>query len=275
MYFIENCPICDGNKLDVYQSLVMPFVSDRTGIWKPFLIEKKYFKELKEGLSYLSTYTCECTKCGHLFAKHRFTDAEMTKLYDKYRGEEYNNLRKRYEINYSLKDEYFKKKINNIDRINNNILRLNNHSEINLLDWGGGDGINTPGINFSSNVTIFDISSEIRFKKLKGNILKKYNTITALHVLEHVNYPKDTISEMIKYADKNTLFYIEVPYEKEVEEISEIKKLHWHEHINCFTINSLEHLLINVNINPITIEIKDLSDDFRNFKVISCYAKYQ
>lgn len=119
---------------------------------------------------------------------------------------------------------------------------------------GGGDvGKNTP---FKDNNSIFDIFDVSNKPVLNGakSVSKKtafgtnYNLIVCSNVLEHVPYPADLILDIKNAMNKDTVLYIEVPYEDVIRvsdpdvDLSQLKR-HWHEHINFYSENSLRNIL--------------------------------
>ena len=124
---------------------------------------------------------------------------------------------------------------------------------ISILDWGGDTGKNTPFKHANKEFHIYDISNV--FPVQGAEIITKekalqteYDLIVCSMVLEHVPYPAELISEIKQNMSKNTLLYIEVPFE-ELMRVSEgdkdlqLKKRHWHEHINFYSEESLRRLL--------------------------------
>jgi hypothetical protein len=76
----------------------------------------------------------------------------------------------------------------------------------------------------------------------------KYDLVICSNVLEHVPYPAELIVEIKNTMGKDTVLYVEVPYEDIVRETStdqnwHLKKKHWHEHINFYTEKALLSML--------------------------------
>jgi len=116
-----------------------------------------------------------------------------------------------------------------------------------VLDWGGDTGVNTPFLHTAQFVHIYDISNLPTVGTAEAvDILRientKYDLIVCSQVLEHVPYPLDIINNIVSIMDEETLFYIEVPYEKLMRQQPGSKEIylekhHWHEHINFFLRN--------------------------------------
>jgi len=212
-----------------------------------------------------------------VFAKHRFSDVEMALLYDNYRGVEYCEQRIAVEPSYKSVDTYLSMAVPHIADIEENIVKFLGYSDINLLDWGGGEGLNTPCKSFANNISVFDISKENKFFALKGLVTSDFNVIICMHVLEHVNFPSFALEEMLKYSRKGTLVYLEVPLEAGINAnvggySAELERLHWHEHINCFSLRPLVLLMERHEIKILYSHVIDLSDGFRDFKAIGVYG---
>ena len=255
----------------------MPFVSQRVGLWRPLNVSRSRFRDLTEGTSYFSTFTCVCSGCGMVFAKHRFSDVEMALLYNDYRGVEYCEQRIAVEPSYKSVDMYLSMAVPHIADIEENIVKFLGHSDINLLDWGGGEGLNTPCKSYANNICIFDISKENHFSILKGLETSDFNVIICMHVLEHVSFPSLTLEGMLKYSRKGTLVYLEVPLEAGINAklgglSKEVERLHWHEHINCFSLRPLMLLMEKQGVKVVYSHVIDLSDGFRDFKAVGVYG---
>jgi hypothetical protein len=261
----------------------MPFVSDITEIWKPFPITKADFYDLDPGTSYFSTYSCVCAECGLVYAKHRFAEIELGKLYSNYRGEQYNQLRTKYEPNYGRYDSYLANPVEHLPQIER-LIETVKPSIKTVLDWGGGDGVNTPFKQTADLVVSYDISRIDKFRVLKEGraetttVQKAYDLIVCMHVLEHVNDPKVLVEVLLEFLEPLGVIYFEVPLEIEIDfdfgGYSEgRKKNHWHEHINCFSRSAFERLLEKTDLNLKYLSTHDVSDNFRQFKIIQCIAQ--
>jgi hypothetical protein len=151
-------------------------------------------------------------------------------LYRQYRGDEYDTIRRLYEPSYSsdifrIKHEYVKDVENLLSNYCKDIRTI--------VDFGGGNGINTP-ILANVYTYVFDISNTTCLHK-KIDKLIKCDLITCMQVLEHVSDPNE-ICKSLKHFSK--YYYFEVPN----EDISKLKEM-WHEHINLFNVISFKNLL--------------------------------
>jgi SAM-dependent methyltransferase len=216
--------------------------------------------------------------CNLLFLDMRFDDQELDRLYYNYRDENYANLRNKYEPGYKRINKVINSPYNYIKKVEN-FLSTFFTSSINILDFGGDDGKNTPFKDTKNIIHIYDISKKPTVKNLKkvnkSNMLKKYDLVILSNVIEHVSYPQLIINEIKKLLNKSSIFYIELPLEKIMKKNWEFEggrlkknklliclknKKHWHEHINFYSKKSLVKLLnfcglkiIKMNILPIEI----------------------
>jgi hypothetical protein len=102
-----------------------------------------------------------------------------------------------------------------------------------ILDWGGGDGSNTPFLG-QGQVFVHDIS---------GAALAE----GAERADTHARQRYDLLREMQPLMDLRTMLYVEGPHEALVRQHPPgtdltPHKRHWHEHVNFFTESSLRQL---------------------------------
>jgi len=278
MEFIDFCPVCFSKNIDYSQAIVMPFVSDRTKTWLPMKIEKEEFNDLEKGYQYLTTNTCHCKECGLMYSRHRFNDYEMSLLYKNYRGEDYVELRSKYEPSYKKTQAYLDLQVQHLGQIETKVIEhlKNPPKNCTVLDFGGHDGLNSPFKNNSRQLIGYDISMEDPFVTISGpryNSKQKFNIVTCMHVFEHVSWPNQLVKEISSYLDNDGLIYIEVPLDSFIDFNSGglkegCKKKHWHEHINSFSKKSIVHLFEENNFETLWVNILDVSDSFRKFEVI-------
>ena len=284
MKISNSCIICGNIKIFKRSAILMPFIADRVFGWTPFFLEKNFnIRTIKMGIVYSNVNSCYCKLCHLIYLDMRFDEDELKKLYKDYRGVKYNELRIKYEPEYKEMDNYIK----NIYSIENRKKteeylseHLDNFSEI--LDWGGGDGGNTPFFGDKKiNIDIFDISGNKIKEKINirfiNKVEKQYDLITALHVFEHVPYPLSLLNEIGRALKLDGYIYIEVPFENIMRNVIDPinEKNHWHEHINFYSLQSLEIMLSKSKskFKIINISTQDISDNFRNCHIIRVLAK--
>lgn len=256
-----QCVCCGSKTLKSSPAVLMPFVAHRTFGWEPVTIDESWgLSTIRNGHAYSICKSLYCSDCGFLFLDIRFSESELSKLYDGYRGEEYNALRESYEHGYKLRNVSLNAGIGYIQDIED-FLQPHLSFPISILDWGGDTGKNTPFKNKNEAFDIYDISNKnviegARIVSKSEAHSKKYSLIVCSNVLEHVPYPSDLLFEITKAMNKESVLYIEVPLENVVlnnkNDLHLLKK-HWHEHINFYSEKSLYSLVQNVGL-----EVKDL-----------------
>lgn len=285
MDVINSCPICSSNNLRKSGAVIMPFLSHRIFDWKPFEISNSHnLKTIKSGNAYQLCNSCLCNNCNHLFTDVRFSESEMAKLYKGYRGKEYCQLREKYEPGYIKRNNNLNLAIHYIKDIENFIKKnIGLIKKLKILDWGGGNGINTPFQNTDHNIYIHDVSNvdtiNKKFVKLDTKKQVKFDLITSLHVFEHLPYPNSEIKKILKFLKKNGYLYIEVPKEYTVGNNGSISKnklstkRHWHEHINFYSKKSLTKFIELAGLELIKIQSSNVNKDDFKLEIFQVLAK--
>ena len=244
----SSCVCCMSKSIEKTPAILMPFIAERVFDWKPVQIDKGWgLKDIKNGNAYSLCNSLSCNRCGHLFLDLRFSDSEMTKLYHNYRGPSYVAQREKYEMGYTKKNQELLRPIGYLKEIENFISKYVKKKN-SIIDWGGGDGTNTPFKKSAKTLHIFDISRTnfdstfISFKELKKN---KYDLILCRNVLEHIPWPIPFLKKISGIMNNNHFLYLDLPLEELIinsrKDRSILKnKRHWHEHINFFSKESLE-----------------------------------
>lgn len=227
MKFITYCRSCSSKACATRPAILAPFIMDLMFGLKPESTSCLY--GIPNQINYFPCKSLTCNTCGFVGINILFDDEEMSKLYSNYRGDDYNKLRLTYEPTY--KYDIFNERHTYVDQFSQPFIENNTKNIKTLVDFGGYDGLNTPKIGSERYVyDICDVESKVPTIKT----LIKCDLITCMHVLEHVPNP-NLILEQIKGWSK--YYYFEVPNEN-----TENKEF-WHEHINCFSMNSFCHLL--------------------------------
>lgn len=272
----NQCVCCGSTETLNSPAVLLPFIAHRVFGYAPVEISKDWDLErygVKTGWNYFRCNTVSCSNCQHIFLDVRFTDDQMSNLYDKYREEEYTTLREHYEPGYISRNDNLISGNNYVHKIEDFISPYLTSSPA-ILDWGGDTGKNTPFVNECSLLHIFDISKKEAIEKaviVDEEEVKKnsYDLVVCCNVLEHIPYPLDLLKTLTECMSPETLLYIELPYEnlihaaEEQGDLPEVyrKKRHWHEHINFFNFNSIKTLvarsgltLLDIKETPITEE---------------------
>ena len=65
----------------------MPFISHRAFNWRPVVIDETWgLNSIKKGNAYSLCNSLFCKRCGFLFLDIRFSDDELSRLYENYRA---------------------------------------------------------------------------------------------------------------------------------------------------------------------------------------------
>jgi len=255
-----ECVCCGSKNLTKNPSVLMPFLADRIFDWSPIYVQKSWDLErygIEVGMTYTRCNSLLCNDCGHLFLDMRFNDEEMGRLYNNYRSGEYVDLRDKYEPGYRERNKVLNSGYTYLDKVEDFLKPHINPDKTKILDWGGDTGNNTPFRNKCELLHIYEISDKplvkkaVRITNFKNK--NKYDLIVCSHVLEHVPYPKSTLQEISKVMDDETLFYIELPFEKVMKSNTPLTKRHWHEHINFFSKESIKKLLTSCGFHVIKL----------------------
>jgi len=267
-----NCVCCGSDDILKSPAILMPFLADRVFGWKPVHITNEWgLNTIDNGMAYCICNSLQCSNCGHLFLDIRFNDYEMNALYDKYREDEYVKLRQEYEPGYIQRNEALNTAITYLEKVESFLLNYVT-LPVSVLDYGGDTGINTPFKKNTNRFHIYDVSNKSVIKEAKKvdineAINTEYNLIVCSNVLEHIPYPAEIMLNIINIMNKETVLYIEVPYEIIIQKDSSRKdiykdKKHWHEHINFYTKNSLKQLAVNCGFRVVGLkEIKVLDKE--------------
>ncbi len=246
------CPFCFSPDCARSPAILMPFVADRALGWPPVVIDESWgLNSIPSGNAYSICNSMECGQCGGLFLDIRFTDGELGRLYDDYRGAAYTALRDRYEPGYAARNDALRQGLPYVAKVED-FLRPHLPMPVRLLDWGGDTGNNSPFRAEASTFHIHDIShaepmAGASFVE-RGDIdPAAYDLIVCSDVLEHIPHPLDLLDDIVACMDEQTLLYLGVPYEALMFRNRDnpdrlMAKRHWHEHVNFFTQASLERL---------------------------------
>lgn len=247
------CVCCGSKSLKKSPAVLMPFIAHRAFGWEPAVIDESWgLKTIKLGNAYTVCNTLFCNECGFLFLDIRFSNYELESLYIGYREKEYTELRDRYEPGYIIRNKGLLSGISYLDDVEAFLKPMLNFPT-RILDWGGDTGKNTP---FKKNQCLFHIYDISNITPIQGaeSVTKEkayntdYDVIICSNVLEHVPYPSELLIEMKLAMRKNTILYLEMPYEEIMRVAKDdstimTKKKHWHEHINFFSEKSIRNLI--------------------------------
>lgn len=246
----DTCICCGASDLASSPAVLMPFVASRALGQEPLEISASWgMRDLKPGMAYTLCHSLQCRACECLFLNYRFTPEQMASLYAGYRGPAYTHQRDTFEPGYaasaartfSARQPY----IANVEAWLAPFLT----GRPRILDWGGGDGSNTPFLG-QGHVCIHDISGAALVhgaERADTHEPANYDLLVCMQVLEHVTEPLAVLHEMLPLMSPRTLMYVEVPHEALMRQHPPgtdltPHKRHWHEHINFFTETALRQL---------------------------------
>ncbi len=264
-----HCVCCGSTDLQRYPAILMPFIAHRIYQWEPVVIDESWgLNTIATGHAYSLCHSLLCQDCHLLFLDIRFSDSELARLYQNYRGDEYTALRDHYEPGYKARNDGLTQGINYLDAVEA-FLAPHLPNIISLLDWGGDTGVNTPFKKGEANsIDIYDIggaetTGKIRKVSRNNAAQNAYDLVVCSNVLEHVPYPKNLLDDIKKVMRPSTVLYLEVPHENLVRDNPTPlallgKKRHWHEHINFFSEASLNALLQKAGFLVLSFKIHDI-----------------
>jgi len=240
-----SCVACDSGDLAFYPSEFTEFITS-------FVFQKTGRKK---------TRTVFCRQCESVFSERRFNKLETEKLYKNYRGRNYTRERLKFEPNYKFDIERYAHLVEVENLISHFVKKINY-----IVDIGSDTRTNTLFKN-----------KAVLLQPFGTNLahLSSFPTKTTLfqlsHVLEHVSDPRSLLYTLAQNLD---WIYIEVPFEKHIEEKREPSlKVHWHEHINFFTEKGIRSLLRECDLDPVFIKPIDCDIGTSFTKVLSVLAR--
>jgi len=259
MRIANKCICCGGVNLSAYDGVVYPFIVFRlTGI-------KNSFGDCK---------SLVCRNCGVVFLNYRYMDEEIKKIYKGYRDGTYIKERTEADDDYLEKNDWFNNRVSYMPEIEN-LIKPFIKLPVTVLDWGGDTGHNAPFEDDRSLLHVYDIGdNDVIEGALKIDQPEdRYDLVVCANVLEHVSYPIETLKEITKSMDKDSVLYIEVP--------NEIKEIHlsdgnliapWHEHVNYFSTHSIAEMLDASGLDAVNVSVvstKITKYDISQFLVVA------
>jgi len=281
----DACICCASMVLDSSPAVLMPFVAKRVLGHDPVEVTKHWgLRDLRQGMAYSLCHSLQCQVCGTLFLDYRFASDQMASLYRGYRDAAYTQQRDYYEPGYAdtVAGDYLTRH-SYIDQVE---AWLAPHLTKNpsVLDWGGGDGRNTPFLG-RGQVLVHDISgaevvdgAETFDLRQLGS--RKFDLVVCSQVLEHVPAPMELLTEILPAMSPRTLLYLEVPHEQLIREHPgslglAVLKRHWHEHINFFTEAGLRRLIDRAGLQLVDVHFPGIELGMRQGEVMGLLAKLQ
>lgn len=276
MQLADTCICCCSSDLASSPAVLMPFVASRALGQKPLQITADWgMRDLNPGMAYTLCHSLQCRACGALFLDYRFTPAQMASLYKDYRGPAYTQLRERFEPGYAVASARDYTHRHTYVAEVEAWLAPHLPKQPHILDWGGGDGRNTPFLGHA-RVHIHDISGTALAhgaERADTRARQSYDLVVCMQVLEHVADPLAVLREMLPLMAPATLLYLEVPHEGLVRQHPQgtdltPHKRHWHEHVNFFTKDSLLRLTARAGLHVEDTLLQPFSNSSRQGEVL-------
>lgn len=247
MYLIHNCLGCKSDNVSFESAYFARFVAWRA-VGRPFPKDRL-----------ISVVVCH--DCSYVGTSVRLDKEEMARLYKDYRGEEYNRLRIELEPYYAEIAGKFDTQ-NEIERRSVGINQLiDRHIQTDMvttvLDYGGGKGQFIPAKFSRAKKYVYDISDAPLCEGVERFNPKEDRTFDFLmccHVIEHESEPDELMTDLFKFAHKDTLLYFEVPN----YDCPWIPNGVFHEHQSIFNMQSMTTFLQRHRLNIVdTVQCYD------------------
>jgi hypothetical protein len=230
-----------------------------------------------------------CQSCRFVGPEVAYTLEMLSGLYGNYRSESYNAERAVYEPNYNEIRDYVGKsneeissRMSNLDDIIGSCVDANEIN--NVIDWGGGEGRFIPTAFRAKNVWVLDVSSEPlvsnsfhRISQVPEGVKFEYAQIC--HVLEHIASPYEFVKNIIPHISDRGYIYIEVPQDRSEQDIQRFVhcdpsvRHYIHEHLNLFSMKSIEALALALGLGVMYLERKRLDLGWAAMDIISTLLK--
>lgn len=203
MYLMDSCPCCGSKELRRWPAIVSPFIAH-------------YACGTRPGDAHL----CECQGCSFRFFDTRLTSAEVSKLYDGYRGDAYFKARHHFEFWYSraVNDGIGSDPVEIAWRKQNLAKLLGDRARSfeTVLDYGGDRGQFIPD-GLGAERYVYEISNVEPVKGVAGLRSvegRQFDFVMLAHVLEHCSDPREFVRGLKSLGHSRTIFYFEMPYER-------------------------------------------------------------
>lgn len=284
---VSSCVICDSPTRCLKRALVAPFLAERIWHRAPFCVD-----------------LVECETCGFMFYNPRLDDADLRRLYENYRAEQYQRLRQDSEPWYTPKfnEDLASQASYELRRAKlAPILRkhLRDRKISRVLDYGGDRGDLVVGLIPGAEAFVYDISGvpAVTGATATNDLVGcKADLIINSNVLEHVGFPRQMVNEVFEASPSGGLVFLEVPGEspfqisrlaRRIAQIGIISLVRpalarylfrpaslymMHEHINYFTEQSLTTLMRSCGGDVIAAGTYSVSNRAGETDLVWCLA---
>lgn len=291
---VSSCPICSSMKIKAYPAIISGFLAERIG-----------------GETSEDVQLCHCRSCGFCYYNPRLESDEVKRLYDGYRGSEYQRMRQRHEPMYTEEFNAALGKDPREQKVRKELLREYLRSERNLdeirsvLDYGGDRGQFICDELCAAERYVYEISGTApepgihSLTSLDECKRRRFDLIMCCHLLEHASDPLEELEGILTLADRDTMIYIELPYVFVFRDISASMKERvvslgltlipqtlidvfaqrfrdsfiMHEHINFFNGSSLRELLERSGLDVLRLDVPSDNIGPEQHSIIRCLAR--
>ena len=286
----KTCLICKSKNINKFKAQFADFIAERVFDGENMAINLLH-----------------CEKCGFAYFDYRVSDDESTKLYSGYRNKGYQKQRQKHECWYTEEinklignsNLEIKNRNNNLEDILKKYINISRIQSV--LDFGGDRGQFIPDVFKAVKKYVYEISgvepcSGIQsLTSMEECYLNDYDLVICANVLEHLANPSEKVRQIKSLLKKGNYLYVELPYDSpfyknkfsdcqflfnryfswinifkhfiKAKKYSNLQLMH--EHINYFTINSIEELLNKEGFKVMCSQIKTIDAEWSKSKVIS------
>jgi hypothetical protein len=257
MKLAQHCVVCGSHNITKKLGLFAPFMASR-------LFELPLLK-VNDGTGdrFLDVFTNAiwCNDCGAVFSQMRPDPDELARVYEDYRGPEYNRVRSFFEPGYERWAGIMNSDMEWINRQSLSCSFLQDSidpSQISrILDYGGDKGQFIPKIFTSGEKFVYDISGVgvVDGVRIVNDLAEvgKVDFAMASNVLEHVSYPQEIMADIVSTCRPGTYVFIDVPQ----EDPAKTWVVDFHEHINFFTPHSVHRLIEQAGLKVLKMAIAE------------------
>jgi SAM-dependent methyltransferase len=273
MKLVHHCVICDSGNVTKKLGLFTPFMSHRMFEYPLIQVSDG------SGMRFLDVFTNAiwCDDCGAVFSQMRPDADELARVYEGYRGPDYNRIRTIFEPNYPKMSAAIDSDAEWKNRQNLSCAFLEdtvNPATIHrILDYGGDKGQYIPRIFSGSEKFVYDISGVgvVDGVQIVNDLaaVGQVDFVMASNILEHVSYPQEVMADILKACSPGAFVFIDVPQESPAE----TTVLDFHEHINFFTPVSVRRLIERMGLNLLKVSIAEINKGARKSQSIFALAQ--
>ena len=157
-----------------------------------------------------------CGTCSSGFFDYRYSDDEMSRIYSNYRGENYLNIRLKWEpwYNKAFNEEHDSAEFISMrqESLYQFLHKFLPNIPKTVVDVGGDRGQYIPSFGQTESYVIESSSKNLvnGIKRLSSlEEISRCDLVLYSHVLEHVANPKDEVIKLLQHCE---FVYVEVPY---------------------------------------------------------------